>query len=266
MKKTVHHDNGDIQFSGKLTQCLKFLLDSDITPDGLVALGLNIAPMGVKYEDQVSEYLALIELASRLNRIAIEFPIRFFPSRVESELVLSLLLPKIEMDEVFDYENSNVPFHARRRRMVIGKPTNSPTSKEIQQYFNSFRINSHDTELDSKSFIIWKNVEVAISGKTILARAFNKFIILAIGKKWSYIVSFENIVGTPVGIRARGYKSNLTISSATRDLQVILFEKRMPSSSKLGIISYFEGGEKSLIRFGEKGGIRFFLLDVYLPR
>jgi hypothetical protein len=69
----------------------------------------------------------------------------------------------------------------------------------------------------------------------------------------------------PVGIRAIGYKSNLTISSATKDLQIIIFEKRLPSGSKLGIISYFAGGEKSLIRFGEKGGVRLFVLDVYLP-
>ncbi len=265
LKETVYHNNGDIQFSGKLTQCIKFLLDSEINPDSLVALGLNIAPMGARYQDQVDEYLALIELASKLNRIAIEFPVRFFPARVESELAISLLLPKIEMDEVFDYENSNVPFHASRRRMVIGKPTNSPTSQEILEYFNSFRINSHDTEVDSASWTIRKDVEIAGNGKTISAKVFKKFFILAIGKKWSYIASFENIVGMPVGIRAIGYKSNLTISSATKDLQIIIFEKRLPSGSKLGIISYFAGGEKSLIRFGEKGGVRLFVLDVYLP-
>ena len=259
--KTIEFENGDIQFSGTLVRCSSFLNDKKIKVDGIVALGLNLAPLDADPEQNLLEFTQFIKMISEVSLYAIEYPIKFFPAKIESEMAMSLTLPKLITDETMTFNNPTIPNHANTRRIFIGAPTVKPKTEEIYTLFRNFRINSFAPEL---LFSKWKRAvvkEFVQFGRTYLNPHFG--LIITRGKKWSYVANLGRNNSTSVAIRFYGHVSGLTLSSASTDSQTIHFEKRINGFGKLNLLSFSEPEDTLLIRYGNSGGLRFFVFRMY---
>jgi hypothetical protein len=259
--ETIEFENGDIQFSGTLVECLKFLDDKEIKLDGVVALGLNLVPLDSDPEGQFSEYFRLIEVVSNAKLFAIEYPVKFFPAKIESEMALSLVLPTMIVDKTLSLGNPKIPFHANVRRLVIGTATKKPQVDSVRSLFRDFRINSYSPSVLHANWLRTKLIKPIKFGNSYFNSKIN--LIFTKGEKWSYVLNLGNVESQGIALKFYGFTSGLTLSSASEDSQEIHFEKRIQGNGKLNILSFSEASDTALIRFGNSSGVRFFIFKAY---
>jgi hypothetical protein len=260
---TVEYENGDIQFAGGLIECSKYLAKNSIEVDSIVALGLNMVQIDLDPELQMADYVSFIFSIAKVEIFAIEYPMRFFPAKVESEMAISLVLPKLILDETKDYTDDRIPAHARIRRLIIGKATTIPNVEEVERTFQNFRVNSYSPD---RIFSNWKRcpqILVTLFGKSYKVPTLNVFI--SYGNKWSYLANLGSFDSKVIGIKCFGFFKGLTLSSATADSQAIHFEKSISGQGRLNIMAFVESEDTALIRFGNRRGFRMFCLLTYKP-
>lgn len=263
LPETIFHSNSDIQFSGKVSELRDYLREKNIEVDGLIALGFNLVQLDQDPFEQYEDFMNAVSLAGKVQLYAIEYPLRFFPAKVESEMLLSLTLPKLIHEEIHSYEAQDVPEHAQLRRMIIGSPTTLPSLSDIETTFIKFRVNSFSPDAEPK---VWKRKKPAkpiIFGNTI---HFLKLqLVFVYGKPWSYVLNFGNVHQELVSLKFFGVSKGLNICAATEDSQTINFEKQVRSMGRINLLAFSLPNETTLLRFGPKGGIKFFFYRLSGP-
>lgn len=256
LPETILHSDGDIQYSGKVSELREYLRNLDIEIDGLIALGFNLVQLDQDPTEQFVDFMTTVSIASRVQLYAIEYPMRFFPAKVESEMLLSLTLPKLIHEDTHNYEAEIIPRHAQLRRMIIGSPTISPSLDETETAFSKFRVNSFSPDLEPKLWKRKKPIAPIVFGSTIHFKKLQ--LVLVYGKPWSYVLNIGNTDQDIIGLKLYGVSKGLNICAATEDSQTINFEKQLRSMGRVNLLACSSPNETALLRFGPKGGIRVF--------
>lgn len=147
--------------------------------------------------------------------------------------------------------------------MIIGSPTTFPSLSDIETTFIKFRVNSFSPDAEPKGWKRQKPTKPIIFGNTI---HFLKLqFVFVYGKPWSYVLNFGNVDQELVSLKFFGVSKGLFICAATEDSQTINFEKQVCSMGRINLLAFSLPNKTTLLRFGTKGGIRFFFYRLSGP-
>jgi hypothetical protein len=166
----------------------------------LILFGLNAVNIERNYTNAKKEIASLYELSVNAKRIFIEYPVNFWASKTEAELLISFLAKKILFFKTKEYRT--FPTYTQIRNLVVfdnnknKKNLNAFISNFLKIRFNNF-ICTNLKKIEFKKFEInFNNIKISSSlkyaFKIILA---SKIFVFGMGKPWSYVLTLNNISG-----------------------------------------------------------------------
>jgi hypothetical protein len=163
----------------------------------LIVFDCNLVNLEENYTNARKEIAALYELAINAKRIFIEYPINFWASKTESELLISFLAKKILFFRTKEYRT--FPTYAKIRNLVVFD--NIKNKKKLNAFISTFSkirfnnyISSDLKKIEFKKFEInFNNIKVSSSLKYAFKVILDsKIFIFGIGKPWSYVLTLNN--------------------------------------------------------------------------
>jgi hypothetical protein len=162
----------------------------------LIVFGCNLVGLEENYSNARKEIAALYELAINAKRIFIEYPINFWASKTESELLVSFLAKKILFFRTKEYRT--FPTYAKIRNLVVFDNIKNKNLKAFISTFLKIRFNNYIfsdlKKIEFKKFEInYNNIKISSSLKYAFKVILDsKIFIFGIGKPWSYVLTLNN--------------------------------------------------------------------------
>ena len=163
----------------------------------LIIYGINLISLEENYTEAKKEITSLYKLAINAKRIFIEYPINFWASKVEAELLISFLARKILLFRTKEYKT--FPLYSKIRNLVVFD--NIKNSKRLNEFISTFlkiRFNSYITsDLKNREFKKFESNFNTIKISSSLKYKFkiilnSKIFIFGIGNPWSYVLTLNN--------------------------------------------------------------------------
>ena len=163
----------------------------------LIIYGINLISLEENYTEAKKKIASLYKLAINAKRIFIEYPINFWASKTESELLVSFLAKKILFFRTKEYRT--FPTYAKIRNLVVFD--NIKNKKNLKAFISTFlkiRFNNYVfsdlKKIEFKKFEInYNNIKISSSLKYAFKVILDsKIFIFGIGKPWSYVLTLNN--------------------------------------------------------------------------